>query len=70
MKIFVKPGKREGFPKQIFEGSIEQAEIVMKDGDLVLSVVADDIYTAKATQRYTITLDADDRAYINQAQGS
>jgi hypothetical protein len=67
MKVLVQPGKREGVPKVIFDGALEEADIALEEGQLVLSIVADDIYTKNATQRYTITLDADDRTCLEQA---
>jgi hypothetical protein len=69
MKIFVKPGKREGCPKQIFDGAIDDGDVRVEDGNVILSIIADDIYTAHATQRYTIVLDANDRANIFRAVG-
>jgi hypothetical protein len=67
MKVFVQPGKRQRPPRLIFDGVIDDGDIVMEDGELRLSITAEDIYTKKATQRYTITLDADDRACLERA---
>lgn len=67
MKVFVQPGKRQRPPRLIFDGVIDDGDIVMEDGELRLSITAEDIYTKKATQRYTITFDADDRACLERA---
>lgn len=69
MKVFVRPGKRDRSARLIFEGTINEGHVVMEDGELKLSIIADDIYTKNATQRYTIALDADDRACIDRAVG-
>lgn len=53
-------------PRLIFDGVIDDGDIVMEDGELRLSITAD-IYTKKATRHYAITLDADDRACLERA---
>ncbi|RUM96181.1 hypothetical protein EET67_19520 [Pseudaminobacter arsenicus] len=67
MKVFVRPGKRERPPRLIFDAAIDDGDIVVENGELKLSIIADDIYTKNATQRYTIALDAEDRACIDRA---
>lgn len=67
MKMFVQPGKRDGVSKVIFDGALQEANIVLEEGQVVLSIIADDIYTKNATQRYTVVLDPEDQACITQA---
>jgi hypothetical protein len=64
MKISVRPAKREGDPKQIFERAIAAEDVSLDGGEIVLTVVVKDIYSVGASQRYTIRLSADDVATI------
>ncbi|WP_274425521.1 hypothetical protein [Chelativorans sp. YIM 93263] len=57
MKLQVQPGKRAGIAKTLFSGSLDASDISVKsDRQVVISFLANDIYTPKSTQRYSITL--------------
>jgi hypothetical protein len=62
MKISVRPGKRlNGTPKLLFDGQLDVGEVIAEPtGGVVLSVVGTDIYTPKASQRYSIELSIQD----------
>ena len=56
MKVTVQPGKRIASPKQIFDQQIGSADLrTSHTGDVILTIVAADIYTPRATQRFAIT---------------
>lgn len=57
MKLSVRPGKREGLPKLLFDRLIEREDLQAAPEDgVILTIVAKDIYTEKATQRFSIVL--------------
>jgi hypothetical protein len=69
MKISVQPGKRQnGTPRVLFDGQLALGAVISEPaGGVVLSVIGTDIYTPKASQRYTIELSAHDIEAILQA---
>jgi hypothetical protein len=71
MKISVQPGKRQnGTPRLIFDGELALSEITTGPlGGVVLSVLCTDIYTPRASQRYSIALDVDDLDAIQKVIG-
>ena len=68
MKISVQPGKRQnGTPRLLFDGQLDPGEVISEPaGGVVLSVVGIDIYTPKASQRYSIELSIHDVEAILQ----
>lgn len=73
MKISVQPGKRQnGTPRLLFDGQLDLGEVISEPaGGVVLSVVGIDIYTPKASQRYSIELSSYDvEAILQVLRGS
>jgi hypothetical protein len=68
MKISVQPGKRQnGTPRLLFDGELDIGEVRSEPaGGVVLSVLGSDIYTPKASQRYSIELSVGDVEAILQ----
>ena len=68
MKISVQPGKRQnGTPRLLFDGQLAVGEVIPEPaGGVVLSVMGIDIYTPKASQRYSIELSVRDVEAILQ----
>jgi hypothetical protein len=64
MKISVRPAKRDGNPKELFERAIVPEDVTMDGEETVLTLIVKDIYSKGSNQRYTITLSADDLAMI------
>ena len=64
MKISVRPAKRDGDPKEIFERAIAAEDIVVDGEATIITLVVKDIYSKGSNQRYTITLSAEDLAMI------
>jgi hypothetical protein len=62
MKISVQPGKRQNRPlRMLFDGQLTPGEVAAEPaGGVVLSVIGVDIYTPKASQRYSIELSIHD----------
>lgn len=59
MRINVRPGKREGRSKTIFDEHLEPECMTFgEEGELVLSILTSDVYTAKSTQQYEIAVEA------------
>lgn len=70
MQISVRPGKKEGFPKTIFDRPVDTDDVdldVDDDGNVIMTIVADDIYAPKSTRRYSIKLDEEDLEAILRA---
>ncbi|MCT7377137.1 hypothetical protein [Chelativorans salis] len=56
MKMTVQPGKRPGLPKALFAGELQLSDIEVNEADAVtVTFIGDDIYTPRATQRFSIT---------------
>ncbi|WP_274423693.1 hypothetical protein [Chelativorans sp. YIM 93263] len=56
MRLLARPGKRVGDPKILYSQPLTVENIeVRTTGEVVLTVLAADIYTPKATQRFSIT---------------
>jgi hypothetical protein len=68
MKISVQPGKRQNRPlRMLFDGQLALGEVTSEPaGGVVLSVIGTDIYTPKASQRYSIELSVHDVEAILQ----
>ena len=68
MKISAQPGKRQnGTPRLLFDGELDIGEVRSEPaGGVVLSVLGIDIYTPKASQRYSIELSVGDVEAILQ----
>lgn len=64
MKISVRPAKRDGNSKELFERAIVPEDVTMDGEETVLTLIVKDIYSKGSNQRYTITLTADDLAMI------
>lgn len=64
MKISVRPAKRDGNSKEIFERTIVAEDVSAADNAIVLTLVVNDIYSKGSNQRYTISFSADDIAAI------
>lgn len=64
MKISVRPAKRDGNPKEIFERAIVPEDVTLDGEETVLTLIVKDIYSKGSSQRYTIALSADDLAMI------
>jgi hypothetical protein len=68
MKLSVRPGKKDRDPKTLFDAQIGAAHMrPIADGGLTVTVVADDIYTAGATHRFSITFTPEEIATICRA---
>jgi hypothetical protein len=73
MKISVQPGKRQNrTPRLLFAGQLAPGEVTFEPaGGVVLSVIGIDIYTPKASQRYSIELSVHDvEAILKVLRGS
>lgn len=64
MKISVRPAKRDGEAKVIFDGPLDREHIAISSEDVTLTFVARDIYSTASNQRYTIQLSVDELATI------
>jgi hypothetical protein len=68
MKLSVRPGKKDRDPKTLFDAPIGVANIrADADGGITMTIVADDIYTAGATHRFSITLTPEEVATLCRA---
>lgn len=64
MKISVSPAKRDGNAKEIFERAIVPEDVTTDGEETVLTLIVKDVYSKGSSQRYTITLSAEDLAMI------
>ncbi|KQZ82766.1 hypothetical protein ASD64_07340 [Mesorhizobium sp. Root157] len=64
MKISVRPAKRDGEAKVIFDHPLERKDISISSEDITLTFVARDIYSPASKQRYTIQFSVDELATI------
>jgi hypothetical protein len=64
MKISVRPAKRDGEAKVIFDQPLERKDISISSDEITLTFVARDIYSSASNQRYTIQLSVDELATI------
>ena len=70
MKVVVQPGKRIASPKEIFNQQIGSADVkTSPTGDVILTIVAADIYTPRATRRFEITFSKQEVDMILDAFG-
>ncbi|WP_163264441.1 hypothetical protein [Chelativorans alearense] len=70
MKMTVQPGKRPGLPKALFNRDLRTSDIeVDETGVVTLTFVGDDIYTPRATQRFSITLGQNEIEMMVEAMG-
>lgn len=69
MKISVRPAKRDGEPKVIFDQPLERESVSLSSEDITLTFVARDIYSVASKQRYTIRLSVDELATILGVDG-
>jgi len=60
MKLTAQPGRKHGHPKVLLERNLQFEDIEVADKGVILKVTAADIYTAGATQRFSITLTRDE----------
>ncbi len=67
MKISVRPAKRDGEPKMLFERTLAADDVSAAGEEVVLTLVVRDIYSKGSSQRYTITLGAEDLEAILEA---
>ncbi|WFP62204.1 MULTISPECIES: hypothetical protein [unclassified Mesorhizobium] len=57
MRLIVQPGRKAGSPKHIYSEPLQIDDLqIGENGDVTISVVADDIYSKNSTQRYQIML--------------
>jgi len=57
MQLFTQPGRRPGSPKCIYSAPLQIDDVqINENGDVTVSIIADDIYSKNSTQRYQITL--------------
>lgn len=67
MKMSVRPGKRDGDAKLLYNEAISAKHIdVDGTGKIALTITASDVYTAKATQRYTLVFSQDELGLIHR----
>lgn len=64
MKISVRPAKRDGEAKVIFDQALERKDISISSDEITLTFVARDVYSSASNQRYTIQLSVDELATI------
>jgi hypothetical protein len=69
MKISVKPAKRDGDAKVIFDRPLRRDDVSISSEEIRLTFVARDIYSPASTQRYTILLSVDELATMLDAEG-
>ena len=70
MKVTVQPGKRLALPKEIFDQPVGSADVkTTATGDVILTIVAADIYTPRATRRFEITFSKQEVDMILDAFG-
>jgi hypothetical protein len=60
MKITVQPAKRQGSSKVIVERELNSCDVVETVAGRAIDVLAADIYTPKASQRYRISFSNDE----------
>ena len=57
MQLSTQPGRRPGSPKCIYSAPLQIDDVqIDENGDVTVSIIADDIYSKNSTQRYQITL--------------
>jgi len=57
MRVNTQPGRKAGPSKCIFCEQIQDQNVqTNENGDVIISITADDIYTKNSKQRYQITL--------------
>jgi len=60
MKLTVQPGRKRGQPKVLLERNLQFEDVEVADKGVVVKITAADIYTAGATQRFSISLTRDE----------
>jgi len=57
MRLIAQPGRRPGAPKCIYSQPLQVDDVqVGENGDVIISIIADDIYSKDSKQRYQIIL--------------
>lgn len=69
MRISVRPAKRDGDVKELFDRRLAKEDVSSRDGSVSLSIVARDMYTKGANHHYTITLTHTELAALANAAG-
>jgi hypothetical protein len=64
MKISVRPAKRDGDSKLLFERALLAEDVSVAGDEVVLTLVVKDIYSKGSNQRYSLTLSPEDLATI------
>jgi len=60
MKLTVQPGRKHGQRKVLLERNLQFEDIELAEKGVIVKVTAADIYTAGATQRFSIALSRDE----------
>lgn len=57
LRLSAQPARRPGSPKCIYSAPLQIEDVqIDENGDVTVSIIADDIYSKNSTQRYQITL--------------
>jgi len=56
MRMCVRPAKRDGNVKELFDRRLAKEDVSTRDGGVSLSIVARDMYAKGSNYHYTITL--------------
>jgi hypothetical protein len=57
MRLSAQPARKSGSPKCIYSAPLQIEDVrIDENGDVTVSIVADDIYSKNSKQRYQITL--------------
>ncbi|TIR26746.1 MAG: hypothetical protein E5X34_03685 [Mesorhizobium sp.] len=57
MRLSTQPARRQGSAKCIYSAPLQLDDVQISDnGDVTVSIIADDIYSNRSKQRYQITL--------------
>ncbi|TIR18280.1 MAG: hypothetical protein E5X34_22125 [Mesorhizobium sp.] len=57
MRLSTQPGRKLGTPKCIYSAPLQIDDVqIDENGDVTVSIIADDIYSKQSKQRYQITL--------------
>lgn len=68
MRVNTQPSRRAGLSKCIFCEPIQVTNVqTNENGDIIISITADDIYTKNSKQRYEIILTDEEVRILNAA---
>lgn len=57
MRLSAQPARKPGSPKSLYSAPLQIEDVqIDENGDVTVSIIADDIYSKNSTQRYQITL--------------